>query len=55
MLELTWRGTRPLTLPDGSTRTFIEDHDSIIMRGYCEKEGLRLGFGEVKTTILPAT
>jgi fumarylacetoacetase len=54
MLELTWRGTKPITLPDGSERKFINDGDFIIMRGYCENEHLHLGFGEVLVTILPA-
>jgi fumarylacetoacetase len=54
MLELAWKGTKPLKMPDGSERTFIHDNDSVIMKGYCEKEGLRIGFGEVSTKILPA-
>jgi fumarylacetoacetase len=54
MLEITWKGTKPIQLPDGSERKFINDHDTIIMRGFCEKDGLRIGFGEVRTTILPA-
>lgn len=54
MLELTWRGTEPITLADGSQRKFIEDGDTIIMRAYCEKDGYRIGFGEVRSTILPA-
>ncbi|MDY6025006.1 fumarylacetoacetase [Bergeyella zoohelcum] len=54
MLELTWRGQHPLQLKDGSERKFIEDNDTIIMRGFCEKDGMRVGFGEVSGTILPA-
>ena len=54
MLELGWKGTKPLKMPDGSDRTFILDNDTIIMKGYCVKEGLRIGFGEVATKILPA-
>jgi fumarylacetoacetase len=54
MLELTWRGTNPLTLNDGSSRKFIEDHDTMIIRGFCEKDGLRIGFGECKTKVLPS-
>lgn len=54
MLELAWKGTRPVTLNDGTERKFIEDGDTVIMRGYCEKEGLRIGFGEVRGTVLPA-
>jgi fumarylacetoacetase len=47
MLELTWRGTEPITLKDGSQRKFIEDGDTVVMRGWAEKEGIRVGFGEV--------
>ena len=54
MLEIAWKGTKPLKMPDGSERSFIHDQDTIIMRGYCEKPGLRIGFGEVTTKILPA-
>jgi len=54
MLEIAWKGTKPLAMPDGSTRRFIEDGDTVIMRGYAEKDGIRVGFGECKTTILPA-
>ena len=54
MLELAWQGTRPLTLSDGSERTFIEDHDTVTMKGYCKKDGFRIGFGEVSTKLLPA-
>ena len=54
MLELAWKGTKPITMPDGSQRSFIHDFDTMIIRGHCEKEGLRIGFGEVVTRILPA-
>ena len=54
MLELTWRGQNPLQLSDGSERKFIEDNDTIIMRGWAEKDGIRVGFGEVEGKILPA-
>lgn len=54
MLEIAWKGTKPVKMPDGSERKFILDNDTIIMRGYAEKEGLRIGFGEVVTRILPA-
>lgn len=54
MLELTWGGTKPLKLSDGSERKFIEDNDTIIMRGFCQKEEIRVGFGEVVGKILPA-
>ena len=53
MLELTWNGSRPLQLPDGSRRAFIEDGDTVVLRGWAVRDGLRVGFGEVRTTILP--
>jgi fumarylacetoacetase len=54
MLELTWKGTKPILMPDGSERKFINDYDRVIMRGYCEKADIRVGFGEAVVTILPA-
>jgi fumarylacetoacetase len=54
LLERTWRGTEPLELPSGERRTFLEDGDEVIMRGWCEKDGLRIGFGECRGTVLPA-
>lgn len=53
MLELTWKGEKPITLKDGKARTFIEDYDTVIMRGHCEKDGTRIGFGEISTQLLP--
>ncbi|MBV9217689.1 MAG: fumarylacetoacetase [Acidobacteria bacterium] len=55
LLELTWRGSEPLTLPSGETRRFLEDGDEVIMKGFCEREGFRrIGFGECRGKILPA-
>jgi len=54
MLELSWKGTKPLKLAEGIERKFIQDNDTIIMKGFCEKEGVRIGFGEVSTKVLPA-
>ena len=54
MLELSWRGTKPISMNDGSERKFILDHDTVIMRGHCEKDGVRVGFGEVKSKVKPA-
>ena len=54
MLELSWKGTRPLTLDTGESRTFIQDNDTVRMRGYAEKGGIRVGFGEVSGKLLPA-
>lgn len=53
MLELTWKGENPIKMKDGSERTFINDNDTVIMRGFCEKDGTRIGFGEVSTKLLP--
>ena len=47
MLELTWRGANPLQLPNGETRKWLEDGDRLTIRGWCEGEGYRVGFGEV--------
>ena len=55
MLELAWMGTKPLQMKDGSERKFINDGDTVTMRGYAEKDGKRVGFGEVSAKILPAT
>lgn len=54
LLELTWRGERPLNLPDGQQRSFLQDGDTLILRGWCQGEGYRVGFGECAGTILPA-
>ena len=53
MLELTWRGEKPIKMKDGTERKFINDYDTVIMRGHCEKDGTRIGFGEVSTQLLP--
>ncbi|WP_296620947.1 fumarylacetoacetase [Marivirga sp.] len=53
MLELSWKGTKPVQMPDGTERKFINDHDTVIMRGHGEKDGVRIGFGEVRTELLP--
>ena len=54
MLELSWKGTNPIKLDDGSERKFIQDHDTVIMKGHCEKNGVKVGFGAVSAKILPA-
>ncbi|MEH0157987.1 fumarylacetoacetase [Limibacter armeniacum] len=54
MLELSWSGKQEIQLNDGSSRTFLEDNDTVIMRGWCEKDGVRVGFGEVRSKLLPA-
>jgi len=56
LLELTWRGSEPLTLPTGEQRRFLEDGDEVTMRGYMQaKSHPRIGFGECRGIILPAT
>jgi len=55
LLELTWRGSRPLTLPSGEQRTFLQDGDRVTLTGWCQGAGYRVGFGEVTGKILPAT
>jgi fumarylacetoacetase len=54
LLELAWKGTRPLQLPGGEKRTFLQDGDRITMTGWCQGQGYRVGFGEVTGKILPA-
>ena len=54
MLEISWRGTKPVAMPDGTERKFIQDGDSVVIKAYCEKDGSRIGFGEVRTKVLPA-
>jgi fumarylacetoacetase len=54
LLELTWRGSRPLTLPSGEQRTFLQDGDRLSLTGWCQGEDYRVGFGEVTGAILPA-
>jgi len=54
LLEITQAGKKSLTLNGGEERKFIQDHDTVTMRGYCEKDGRRVGFGAVSAKILPA-
>jgi fumarylacetoacetase len=55
LIELTGGGKNPLQLPGGETRTWLEDGDTVVIRGWCEKEGAaRIGFGECRGTVLPA-
>jgi fumarylacetoacetase len=54
MLELSWNGEKPLRMQDGSERSFLMDGDTVLMRAFAEKHGVRIGFGECKGTILPA-
>lgn len=54
MLELCWKGTKPVALKGGDTRTFLKDGDEVIMKGHCQTEGHRIGFGECRGIVLPA-
>ena len=54
LLEISWNGSEPIELPGGVKRTFFEDGDSLSIRGWCQGDGYRVGFGEVEGTILPA-
>jgi fumarylacetoacetase len=55
LLELSLGGKRSIALSNGEQRTFLEDGDSVILRGYCQREGFRrIGFGECRGTVLPA-
>ena len=54
MLELTWRGANPLKLPNGESRKWLEDGDTLAITGWCQGDGYRIGFGEVSGRVLPA-
>jgi fumarylacetoacetase len=54
MLELSWRGSKPLALPGGQQRAFLQDGDTVTMKGWCQGPGYRIGLGNVTGTILPA-
>ncbi|MDB4104294.1 fumarylacetoacetase [Salibacteraceae bacterium] len=54
MLEISWQGTKSITLSDGTERKFIQDKDTVIMKGYCHNEDVRIGFGELSTKVLPS-
>jgi fumarylacetoacetase len=55
LIELTQGGRNPLQLPDGEQRTWLEDGDTVVLRGWCERDGAaRIGFGECAGTVLPA-
>ena len=55
LLEMTWRGSEPITLPTGETRKFLADGDEVVLRGWCQREGFaRIGLGECRGRVLPA-
>ncbi len=53
LLELTWRGEKPIQLPGGEMRTFLQDGDTLTLSGFCRGDGFRVGFGEVRGRVLP--
>lgn len=53
MLELTWGGKNPLIMSDGTERKFINDNDTVTIKGHCQNSSIRIGFGEVSTKLLP--
>ena len=54
MLEISWKGTKPIEMPDGTQRRFINDGDTVKMSGYSQNKEVRIGFGEVSTLLLPS-
>jgi fumarylacetoacetase len=52
LLELTWGGKKPLTLSDGAERRYLQDGDTVVMRGWAQRDEVRVGFGEVRATVL---
>lgn len=54
LLELCWKGTKPIQLKGGQTRKFLADGDEVIIRGHCQKNGIRIGFGKCAGIVLPA-
>ena len=54
MLEITWRGTEPVTLPGGGERKFLADGDTVTMKAWCQGDGYRVGFGDVISMVLPS-
>ncbi|MFM7309829.1 MAG: fumarylacetoacetase [Flavobacteriales bacterium] len=54
MLEIAWKGTKPIPMNDGTTRTFIQDGDAVILRGFGMNQGVRIGFGQARGQVVPA-
>ena len=53
MLELSWGGKNPVKLNDGTERKFIQDNDTVLIKGFCKNEKVRIGFGECSSKLLP--
>lgn len=54
MLELSWRGSKPVPLDNGSTRKFIQDGDTVVMTAFCQGDNYLIGFGQCSGKIIPA-
>ena len=54
MLELSWQGKETIELPNGATRKFLQDGDNVVMHGYCQGDGYRVGFGTCEGRVMPA-
>ena len=54
MLEMSWAGTKSMDLGNGEERKLLKDNDRVILSGHCEKDGVRIGFGECSSKVLPA-
>ena len=54
MLEISWSGSKSVSMPDGTERKFLQDGDSVVLKGFCEKDGIRIGFGESRGKVYPA-
>jgi fumarylacetoacetase len=54
MLEIAWKGTKPVEMPDGTTRSFIADGDTVTITGSAEQDGVKVGFGRCSGKVLPA-
>ena len=53
MLEISWKGTKPVKMPDGSERKFVQDGDSVIFNGRAKNKNFNIGFGELISKVLP--
>ena len=54
MIELSWKGTKEIDVGDGETRKFLKDGDTVVLSGYCQGDGYRIGFGQCEGKVLPA-
>lgn len=54
MLEISWKGTRTVSVGQNQERKFLQDGDEVIIRGFCNGDGYRIGFGSCAGKVLPA-